>query len=176
MAEPIEIDVWQGEIAELEVDAIVVAASESLFMTAGAGAAVKRAGGDEIERAAVDQGPIRPGTAVATGGGSLAAPYVVHAVAVGHDRRADRDALANAIRAVLRFAEPLQLRRIAMAPLGIEHGAFAAAEAADIIVSTLLAEAPSTPIESIVLAAPHAAEVRAFSDALQAAAAGARSR
>ena len=36
MAEPIEIDVWQGDIAELEVDAVVVAASESLFMTAGA--------------------------------------------------------------------------------------------------------------------------------------------
>lgn len=176
MAEPIEIDVWQGEIAELEVDAIVVAASESLFMTAGAGAAVKRAGGDEIERAAVGQGPIHAGSAVATGGGTLVAPYVIHAVAVGHDRRAEPDALVNAIRAVLAFAEPLQLRRIAMAPLGVEHGAFTAAEAADIIVSTLLAEGPSTPIENIVLAAPHAADVRAFSDALQAAAPGARSR
>ena len=176
MAEPIEIDVWQGEIAELEVDAIVVAASESLFMTTGAGAAVKRAGGDEIERAAVGQGPIRPGSAVATGGGALVAPYVIHAVAVGHDRRADPDALVSAIRAVLAFAEPLQLRRIAVAPLGIEHGAFAAPDAAAVIVSTLLADAPSTPIESIVLAAPHAAEVRALSDALQAAAAGARSR
>lgn len=176
MAEPIEIDVWQGEIAELEVDAIVVAANESLFMTAGAGAAVKRAGGDEIERAAVDQGPIRPGTAVATGGGSLVAPYVIHAVAAGHDRRADPEALAGAVRAVLAFAEPLQLRRIAMAPLGIEHGVFAAADAARIIVSTLHAEAPPTPIETVVLAAPHAPEVRALSDALQAAEAGARSR
>ncbi|HJP71074.1 MAG TPA: macro domain-containing protein [Candidatus Limnocylindria bacterium] len=176
MAEPIEIDVWQGEIAELEVDAIVVAASESLFMTAGAGASVKRAGGDEIERAAVDQGPIRPGTAVATGGGSLAAPYVIHAVAVGHDRRADAETLAGAIRAALAFAEPLQLRRIAMAPLGVEHGAFPAPDAAEIIVSTLLAEASTTPIDSIVLAAPHAGDVRALSDALQAAEAGAGSR
>ena len=33
MAVPIEIDVWQGEIAELEVDAIIVPANESLFMT-----------------------------------------------------------------------------------------------------------------------------------------------
>jgi O-acetyl-ADP-ribose deacetylase (regulator of RNase III) len=176
MAEPIEIDVWQGEIAELEVDAIVVAASESLFMTAGAGASVKRAGGDAIERAAVDQGPIPPGSAVATGGGSLVAPYVIHAVAVGHDRRADPEALAGAIRAALAFAQPLQLRRIAMAPLGVEHGAFTAAEAAPIIVSTLLADAPATPVEAIVLAAPHAAEVRELSDALQAAEAGAGSR
>ena len=176
MAEPIEIDVWQGEIAELEVDAIVVAATESLFMTAGAGAAVKRAGGDEIEQAAVDQGPIRPGTAVATGGGSLAAPYVIHAVAVGHDRRADDETLAGAIRAALAFAEPLQLRRIAVAPLGVEHGAFTAADASRIIVSTLLAEASNSPIESIVLAAPNPNDARALSDALQAAEAGARAR
>lgn len=176
MAEPIEIDVWQGEIAELEVDAIIVAANESLFMTAGAGASLKRAGGDEIERAAVDQGPIRPGSAVATGGGSLVAPYVIHTVAVGHDRRADPNMLKGAIRAALAFAEPLQLRRIAMAPLGVEHGAFAAADAAEIIVSTLLAEAPATPLETVVLAAPHSGEVRALSDALQAAEAGARSR
>ena len=62
----IEIDVWQGEIAELEVDALVVPANESLFMTAGAAASVKRHGGDQIERDAVDQGPGAPGTAIAT--------------------------------------------------------------------------------------------------------------
>ena len=51
MAGPIEIDVWQGEIAELEVDALVVPANESLFMTSRAAASVKRHGGDAIERA-----------------------------------------------------------------------------------------------------------------------------
>ncbi|HEX2883508.1 MAG TPA: macro domain-containing protein, partial [Candidatus Limnocylindria bacterium] len=93
MAAPIEIDVWQGEIAELEVDAIVVSANESLFMNAGPAAAVMRRGGEEIERAAVDQGPVAVGSAVVTGGGSLAAPYVIHAVGVGHDRVADLDRL-----------------------------------------------------------------------------------
>ena len=82
MAEPVDIDVWQGEIAELEVDAVIVAASESLFMTAGAATGVKRRAGAEVERAAVEQGPIAPGTAVATYGGDLSAPYVIHAVAV----------------------------------------------------------------------------------------------
>src|SRR5688500_12038913 len=105
MAEPIEIDVWQGEIAELEVDALVVAATESLFMTAGAAASVKRHAGDEVERAAVEQGPIRSGSAVATSGGSLAAPYVIHAVAVGHDRVADPAVAAAAVRAALRSEE-----------------------------------------------------------------------
>ena len=105
MAEPIEIDVWQGEIAELEVDAVVVAASESLFMTAGAATSVKRHAGDEVERAAVEQGPIAPGTAVATSGGDLPAPYVIHAVAVGHDR-SRRSAHAWSRRCARRSASP----------------------------------------------------------------------
>jgi len=173
MAEPIEIDVWQGDIAELEVDAILVAASESLFMTAGAAASVKRAGGDTIERAAVDQGPIAPGSAVVTDGGTLPAQYVIHVVAVGHDRIADPEVLRAAVRAALAYAEPLQLRRIAVAPLGSETGAFSPEEAAAIIIPALADAARSTPIESVVLAAPHSHEARALGDAVRATDAGA---
>ena len=166
MAGPIEIDVWQGEIAELEVDALVVGASESLFMTAGAAASVKRHGGEEIERAAVDQGPIQPGEAVATRGGSLAAPYVIHTVAVGHDRRADPQRLGAAVRAALALCEPLQLHRVAMALLGVEHGAFSAQDAADIVVRTLREEAPATPLDSVVIATVHGPEAQAVAEAL----------
>ncbi len=166
MAGPIEIDVWQGEIAELEVDALVVGASESLFMTAGAAASVKRRGGEEIERSAVDQGPIQPGEAVATRGGSLAAPYVIHTVAVGHDRLPDADRLRAAVLAALALCEPLQLHRIAMALLGVEHGAFTARDAADILVRTLRQEAPATQLESVVIATVHAPEAQAVAEAL----------
>ncbi|HEX7171788.1 MAG TPA: macro domain-containing protein [Candidatus Limnocylindria bacterium] len=166
MSEPIEIDVWQGEIAELEVDALVVGASESLFMTAGAAASVKRHGGDAIERAAVDQGPIEPGRAVATTGGTLAAPYVIHAVAVGHDRIADPERLRAAVRSALALCAPLQIHRIAVAPLGIEHGAFPVAEAVELLVAALASEAAMRGVESIVIATPHAAEARAAADAL----------
>lgn len=173
MAAPIEIDVWQGEIAELEVDAIVVSASESLFMNAGAAASVMRRGGSEIERAAVAQGPIQPGTAVVTGGGLLAAPYVIHAVAVGHDRVADPERLASAVRAALALAEPLQLRRIAVAPLGVEHGAFEPADAARVLVATI-DEAAGSPLESVVVATAHPRETAAVREAIAAHRAGIR--
>jgi O-acetyl-ADP-ribose deacetylase (regulator of RNase III) len=171
MAAPIEIDVWQGEIAELEVDALVVGANESLFMTVGPAAAVKRIGGEQIERAAVEQGPIQPGSAVVTDGGRLAAPYVIHAVAVGHDRVADPAVLASATRAVLALVEPLQLRRIAIAPLGVEAGAFTAEESAAIMAPILRAE--SGPLESIVLATAQASDSRAILEAVRAPDAGA---
>ena len=166
MAGPIEIDVWQGEIAELEVDALIVGANESLFMTSGAAASVKRHGGEEIERAAVDQGPIEPGGAVATTGGSLAAPYVIHAVAVGHDRIADPDRLRTALRSALALCAPLQLHRVAIAPLGAEHGTFPIERAAELLVSTLVDEGTSHGLESVVIATAHAGDTRAVGDAL----------
>lgn len=165
MAGPIEIDVWQGEIAELEVDALVVGSSESLFMTGGAAASVKRLGGDEIESAAVAQGPIEPGRAVVTTAAHLATPYVIHAVAVGHDRRADAEQLRAAVRSALAYCEPLQLHRLAVAPLGTEYGAFPIEEAAERLVAAIL-EAAAPPLESVVVAVPHAAEARAVADAL----------
>jgi O-acetyl-ADP-ribose deacetylase len=167
MAAPIEIDVWQGEIAELEVDALVIPATESLFMTAGVAASVKRHGGDGIERAAVGQGPILPGKAVATDAGSLAAAYVIHAVGVGHDRIADRARLAAAIRSALDFAEPLQLRRMAFALIGTEHGAFLVTEAAEILLEELTqASATRSLPESVVVATAHAAETHAAGEAM----------
>lgn len=166
MAGPIEIDVWQGELAELEVDALVVGANESLFMNAGPAASVKRQGGAEIEFAAVDQAPIEPGTAIVTTGGKLAAPYVIHAVAVGHDRVADGERLRAAVRSALAFSEPLQLRRVAIALLGVEHGAFSPDEAADALVEVLTAEGSATPLDWIVVATSNAIETRAVAAAL----------
>jgi O-acetyl-ADP-ribose deacetylase (regulator of RNase III) len=142
-------------------------------MTAGAATGVKATRGPEVERAAVEQGPIAPGMAVATYGGDLPAPYVIHAVAVGHDRIADPGTLEAADRAALGFAEPLQLRRIAIALLGIEHGVFTPARRAAVLVPAVIDAARSTPVESVVLAASHASEVNALSDALRAARAGA---
>jgi len=166
MTAPIEIDVWQGEIAELEVDALIVGANESLFMTAGVAASVKRHGGDAIERAAVDQGPIEPGRAVATTAGNLAASYVIHAVAVGHDRIADPDRFRSAVRAALALCAPLQVHRVAIAPLGTEHGVFPVDEAATLLVGTLVAEGASHGLESVVIATAHAGDTRAVGDAL----------
>lgn len=166
MTGPVEIDVWQGDLAELEVDALVVGANESLFMTVGAAASVKRRGGLQVERAAVDQGPIAPGQAVVTGGGMLAAPYVIHAVAVGHDRIADPDRLRSAVAAALAFVDPLQLHRIAVALIGVEHGVFSPSAAAETLVPALIAGSAGTMLESIVIATPHFSETRAVAEAL----------
>ena len=54
-----ELEVVEGDITELEVDAIANAANNELWMGAGVAGAIKRAGGEEIEREAIAQAPDR---------------------------------------------------------------------------------------------------------------------
>ena len=63
----LELDVVDGDITQLEVDAIANAANDHLWMGAGVAGAIRRAGGDEIEDEAVALGPIKVGDAVASG-------------------------------------------------------------------------------------------------------------
>src|SRR3989442_2083278 len=82
---PVELEVVEGDITRLDVDAIANAANDRLWMGAGVAGAIKRAGGEEIEREAVAKGPIPLGAAVATGAGRLAAHHVLHAALMGQD-------------------------------------------------------------------------------------------
>ena len=81
------IELWNGDICDLEVDAIVNAANLSLWMSTGVGGAIKRAGGDAIEFAAVRQAPVPLGESIVTPAGNLAARAVIHAVSLDRDRR-----------------------------------------------------------------------------------------
>jgi O-acetyl-ADP-ribose deacetylase (regulator of RNase III) len=169
MAVPIEIDVWQGDIAELEVDAIIVPANESLFMTTPIARAVKRRAGDAVELEAVHQGPIEAGSAIVTGGGLLAATYVIHAVGVGHDLKADGDRLERALDAAFSAAERLGLTRLAAAPIGVERGVFTVEDAAAhlaAVVARRAADGAWLP-SSLVLAVTLPGEVAAMRAALQ---------
>jgi O-acetyl-ADP-ribose deacetylase (regulator of RNase III) len=166
---PIEIDVWQGDVSELEVDAIIVPANESLFMTAPVARAVRRRAGEAVEREAVQQGPVEAGTAVVTSGGALAAPYVIHAVGVGHDLRADPARLQRALDASLSIAERLGLHRLAMSPIGVEHGVFSPEEAAAHLVAVLVSrsETGAALPSSLVLAIGSPIEAAAMRAAIQ---------
>jgi O-acetyl-ADP-ribose deacetylase (regulator of RNase III) len=170
MAIPIEIDVWQGEIAELEVDAIMVPANESLFMTTAVGRAVRVRAGESVERAAVDQGPVEAGNAVVTGGGQLAAPYCIHVVGVGHDLKPDAQRLGRAIDVGLQLASRMGLSRLAIAPVGTERGVFDPERAAAILADVLATRAAAgQPLPtSLVVAVTTSGEASAYRSALSA--------
>lgn len=118
------LSVVTGDIAGLDVDAIVNAANSELWMGSGVAGALKRAGGEGIEREAVAQGPIEVGDAVATTGGSLNAKWVVHAAVMGPGRRPDANLIAQATTRALQVADRLGVHSLALPALGTGAGGF----------------------------------------------------
>jgi len=157
------IRLWNGDICDLEVDAIVAPAPASLWMTTGVGAAIKQRGGHGIEFEAVAHGPQLLGTALATGAGKLSARFVIHAVTLGSDRRLSATALDSSTRAALRLAESLGLHTMAFAALGSPMGGVPLADSAEIMVRALREELPAcTSIGEVVIAVPGARTYTAF--------------
>jgi O-acetyl-ADP-ribose deacetylase (regulator of RNase III) len=163
------IELWNGDICHLEVDAIVVPAATSLWMSAGIASEVKRAGGDDIEFAAVAQGPARLGEAIVTPAGRLAAKVVIHAVTLERDRRTSAAAIEAATRSTLAKARELQVASIAIPALGTGIGGFPLDEAARIVVESVRdeLETPSM-LEHLIFAIRGAAPFNAFAAALEA--------
>lgn len=131
------IDLFKGDITTLEVDAIVNAANNHLWMGAGVAGAIKRAGGQSIEDEAVRKGPIPIGEAVVTGAGRLKARYVIHAAVMGQDLTTDAAKVAAATKNSLLRAEELGLKSIAFPALGTGVGGFPLSQAAEIMISTV---------------------------------------
>ena len=139
-----ELAVVEGDITALEVDAIANAANDRLWMGAGVAGAIKRAGGEEIEREAVAQGPIPVGDAVATGAGRLRARWVVHGACMGQDLRTDEDKVRRTTASCLRVADELGARSLALPAFGTGVGGFPLDDCARIMVAAARAHEPRT--------------------------------
>jgi O-acetyl-ADP-ribose deacetylase (regulator of RNase III) len=162
------IEVWNGDICDLEVDAIVAPAVGSLWMSTGLAGAIKRAGGDAIEFAAIRQGPVELGGAVVTPAGTLAARAIIHAVSLDRDRRTSAQTLEAAVRGAMARAREIGATSIAFPALGSGVGGFPLEEGARITVMTVRDELSASPtIAHVVFALRGAAAYQAFSQALQ---------
>ena len=124
----------RADITALACDAIVNAANDRLWMGGGVAGAIKRLGGEAIEREAVGRAPVPVGQAVATGAGRLPARYVIHAVTMGQDLTASEHSIRAATRSALRLADQLGLRSVALPALGTGVGGFPLDEAARVML------------------------------------------
>lgn len=147
----VRLEVRDGDIAAVEVDAVANAANDRLWMGAGVAGALKRAGGDEIEREAVALGPIPLGSAVATSAGSLPARWVIHGAVMGQDLRTDADLVRRTTRSCLQLADELGCRSLALPAFGTGVGGFALAECARIMVAEARSFEPQT-LERVIFA------------------------
>jgi O-acetyl-ADP-ribose deacetylase len=140
----VELEVVEGDITALDVDAIANAANDRLWMGAGVAGAIKRAGGAEIEHEAVAKGPIPVGTSVATGAGRLRSRWVIHGAVMGQDLRTDASLVERTTRSCLDLADELGAESLALPAFGTGVGGFPLDECARIMVSVAWAHEPGT--------------------------------
>lgn len=131
----VKIEVYQGDITQLELDALVNAANNRLWMGGGVAGALKRVGGKEIEDEAVKKGPIPVGEAVVTGAGKLKARYIIHAAVMGQDLKTDAEKIRQATRNSLLRGDELDIKSLAFPALGTGVGGFPLDECARIMIS-----------------------------------------
>ena len=160
-----ELEAREGDIAGVEADAIANAANDRLWMGAGVAGALKRAGGDEIEREAIAQGPIELGSAVATTAGRLQARYVVHGAVMGQDLQTNADLVRHTTRSCLELADELGCRSLALPAFGTGVGGFALAECAGIMVEEAQSFEPRS-LERVIFAVFGHDAYETFSSAL----------
>ena len=145
------LEVVEGDITELEVDAVANAANNELWMGAGVAGAIKRVGGAEIEQEAVAQAPIALGQAIATGAGNLRAKHVVHAAVMGQDLQTSAELISQATRRTLEVADELGAHSLAMPAFGTGVGGFPIERCAELMVTEARAFEPAN-LERVVFA------------------------
>lgn len=111
------LELLEGDITELDTDAIVNAANAQLVLGAGVAGAIHNKGGPSIQQECDEIGGTYVGGAVITGAGQLKARYVIHAVGPRMGQGNEDANLQNATLNALKVAEENQLKSIALPAL-----------------------------------------------------------
>jgi O-acetyl-ADP-ribose deacetylase (regulator of RNase III) len=147
------IEIVEGDITRLEVDAIVNAANKMLAPGGGVCGAIHRAAGPELAEACATLGGCETGEAKITPGFRLPARYVIHTVGPvwgGGERGEDR-LLAKCYRNSLALAAAHGLASIAFPAISTGIFGFPPDRAASIAVRTVRDALPEFPsIERVV--------------------------
>src|ERR1700726_3764184 len=112
------IMIQQGDLTEMDTDAIVNAANNDLILGAGVAGAIRRKGGEEIQKECDAIGSIPVGYAAITSGGKLKAKYVIHAASMQLGGATTAEALRHSTAHALRLAAEHRLKIIAFPAVG----------------------------------------------------------
>jgi O-acetyl-ADP-ribose deacetylase len=129
-----KIVIEQGDLTEMETDAIVNAANNDLLLGGGVAGAIRRKGGDEIQRECNEIGSIPIGYAAITSAGKLKAKHVIHAASMQVGRNTTAEALRHSTEYSLRIASERGLKTIAFPAVGTGIAGFPMKECAEIML------------------------------------------
>ena len=148
-----KIELIQGDIIKSDSDAIVNAANSLLIMGAGVAGAISAKGGPSFQEECNKIGGCSVGNASVTGGGSLKAKYVIHAVGPQWGEGSGDEKLKNATINSLKRAEELKLNSITFPALSTGIFGFPLDRAASIMLRAICGYLKgATCIKHVVLA------------------------
>jgi len=106
------LELLEGDITEMDTDAIVNAANARLILGGGVAGAIRRKGGPQIQAECNKLGGTFVGGAVITTAGNLKAKYVIHAVGPRMGEGNEDEKLKNATVNSLKVADENKLKSI----------------------------------------------------------------
>ena len=142
---PLTLEIAEGDISEEATDVIVNAANNQFWMGSGVAGALKARGGVEIEREAMDQGPVEPGQCVMTKAGRLAAKAVIHGAVMGQDLSTSEDLIRRTTANALVLAARGRFTSISFPAFGTGVGGFPLASCARIMIEAIREHAQGPP-------------------------------
>jgi O-acetyl-ADP-ribose deacetylase (regulator of RNase III) len=165
----------EGDITQLDTDAIVNAANGRLAHGGGVAAVIARAGGPVIQKESNqwvrEHGRVPTGSAAITSGGDLKADHVIHAVGPVYDAKSPAkaaDLLASAVTSALRMAETHGLRTIALPAISTGIFGYPMDEAAKVMLEAAMDYARTgTDLERIVFCLYGQSSFDVFANELQ---------
>jgi O-acetyl-ADP-ribose deacetylase (regulator of RNase III) len=163
------VEVLDGDITTLEVDAIANAANTMLRHGGGVAGAISRAGGPEVQSESDAAAPIELGEAVATTAGAMPSTWVIHAATMELGGPTSAEVIRRATASTLAMADELGVRSLALVAFGTGVGGFPLDEAARIEVEEVTRHiASGSGLERVVFAV-HGGRARlAFEEAVAA--------
>ena len=166
------LELAQGDITGLAVDALVNAANKHLAHGGGVAAAISRKGGPTIQQESdaiiAKHGPLETGEAVITSGGKLPAKFVIHTVGPVWGEGDEDNKLRRAIRNSLKLADEKKLKSIAFPAISTGIYGFPVERAAPLMVQEATDYLTGTTgLERVIFCLFDEATYRALATAMQ---------
>jgi O-acetyl-ADP-ribose deacetylase (regulator of RNase III) len=129
------LELVEGDITDLDVEAIVNAANENLVLGCGVAGTIKRRGGPSVQEECRRIGSTGVGTAVITGAGKMKFKHVIHAVGPRMGEGDEDRKLSAAVRSSLALADRHGLKSVAIPAISTGNFGFPVERCARILLT-----------------------------------------
>ncbi len=132
------LEVVEGDITEMETDAIVNAANAQLILGGGVAGAIRRKGGPKIQEQCNKIGGTFVGGAVITDAGNLKAKHVIHAVGPRMGEGNEEQKLKNATLNSLKLADQNNIKSISFPAISTGIFGYPIDKCAEVMLDTTI--------------------------------------